>query len=235
VLASIVAPAAANAQTLPSASVQVTPKRAGTEERPKGVKLSVGFTFPPPADGQDSPTLVGGRLLLPRGFVFNGARYPRCRLKVMRHDESVENCPKRSIMGQARGVAYVEPPFGSRPTFTVVNGGARRIWLFTTIYNPALVQRPVALNVKPLRGRKWAYELSFEMPEVLQIVAGVPIEVPPTMGFSFGLKPYAREFMAIDRGCPKRGFRRYAGSLSLQRFENRTVTTTDYRGRIACR
>lgn len=46
-----------------------------------------------------------------------------------------------------------------RPRVTFVNGGKRRIWAYTTFYHPALVSQPVAIEIKQLRRRRWAYEL----------------------------------------------------------------------------
>ncbi len=229
---------AAHAETSPPFRVKLKmmPKKAGTEDHPKGVKVSVGVNFEAPVGGRDSPVLLGGRLFVPRGVVFNGADYPACSLTIIRRDESTENCPKQSIMGTSgKGMAHVEPPFGTQPQIIAVNGGARRIWAFATYYNPAFVQEPIGIKVRPLTSRRWSYELSFEMPAVLRIVAGVPMGVPPNLRFNLGGKPYARNYITTERRCPKRGFRRYEGSLSLEQFPDRTVTTTDYRGRIACR
>jgi hypothetical protein len=44
-----------------------------------------------------------------------------------------------------------------------------------TLYNPALVKEVVKVHVKKLRHPKWQYKASLDIPESLEIVAGVPI------------------------------------------------------------
>lgn len=172
---------------------KVEPNKAGTRKKPRGVTLRVGARWVPP-EGIERPVISSAVALFPRGSLYNGHKYPRCS-KARLNRKGPGACPKRSIMGRATGLAWADN-VKTRPRVVVVNGGKKRVWLHTTLYNPALVKEAVPVIVKKRRG-KWAYRVRIVVPESLQIVAGVPIALE-----SFRLKMGRGKWLATTF-CPK--------------------------------
>ena len=78
-------------------------------------------------------------------------------------------------MGKGTGNAYADTVI-THPKITVVNGGKSRVYFYTVLNNPARVQAPVVGQISRIGG-KYAYKLHVTVPQVLQVVAGVPIEL----------------------------------------------------------
>jgi hypothetical protein len=150
---------------------KVTPSKAGTKKKPRGVKLTVRTSWTTPGDGE-KPIVQTARVFFPRGSLYNGAKFPKCSQTVLAR-KGPRACPKGAIMGSGSGSAFADTVI-THPRITVVNGGAKRVYLYTVLDNPARVQAPVPGVIKKLSG-KWAYELDLTVPSVLQVVAGVPI------------------------------------------------------------
>jgi hypothetical protein len=213
------------------ASLSVTSQK-GEKGKPRPALLAGRFGVDV-RDGQtgESPTVMGWRLLLPKGFTFNGGRYPVCPKRRMPVGTWLDHCPKGAIVG---GTSYfVESPYpGTRPSTVFLNGGAQRIWAYMTIYYPALVREPAAIDVRRLRSRKWAYELTFKLPKIFIIVAGVPVRVNP-LDFRVGGRKPAIDYWTVDRECPARGFRGYRASVSYVRNDG-SAGESRHRGRLPC-
>ncbi len=73
------------------------------------------------------------------------------------------------------GNAYADTVI-THPQITVVNGGKNKVFFFTVLNNPARVQSPVVGTVSRMSG-KYSYKLHVVVPQILQVVAGVPIEL----------------------------------------------------------
>ena len=169
-------PASAAAQTGADGTkltirAKVTPNKAGTKKKPRGVKLRVRANWKHPA-GVERPVVARAETWFPRGSLYNGHRYPRCTKRTMDR-QGTAGCPKRSIMGRAGGLAWADD-VRTKPDIVIVNGGRRMVWLYTTLYRPALVREAVPMRVRRTRGR-WAYKATIRVPRVLQVVAGVPV------------------------------------------------------------
>lgn len=177
-LAGAVTAAAVLAQTSSSPTVvtgtaKVIPNRAGTKAHPQGVKLKVTAHWRTPSQF-DPPIIQKGVVLFPKGSLYNGAKFPRCSANTMnRHGLSA--CPKGSIMGHGTGNAFADTVI-THPQITVVNGGPKAVCLYTVLNNPARVQECVPGAIKKMSG-KWAYQLTLTVPQSLQVVAGVPIQL----------------------------------------------------------
>lgn len=210
--------------------LDVTPRKAGTEKSPRGSTLKGRLVVGEPI-GQKLPVITAGRVLLPRGIAYNGGKYPKCSKATLQSKPS--NCPKQSIMGKASGEAYADTVI-TRPKLVFYNGGANWMYSYTTYFNPAFVQEPVPIEVKRLSGPRRSYALEFEVPDNLQVIAGVPIS-PSEVPFSVGGKSYARDYLATNAGCPKRGFRPYVVSLDYRYHPNGPAGTSVDRGRLACK
>jgi hypothetical protein len=210
--------------------LDVTPRKAGTEDSPRGSKLNGRFAVGEPF-GHELPVITAGRVLLPRGIAYNGGKYPKCSKATLQSKPG--ECPKRSIMGTGSGEAYADTVI-TRPKLVLYNGGAHWMYYYTTLFNPAFVQEPVPIEVKRLSGRRWSYELEFKVPYNLQVVAGVPI-TPTDLPFSVGGKSHAPDYLATNAGCPKRGFRPYLVSLDYRFHPDGPTGTSVDRGRLACK
>lgn len=179
-------------QTKLTVKAKVTPNKAGSKRRPRGVKLSVQAAWAHPA-GIERPVIKQALAWFPRGSLYNGGKYPRCAKRTLSRS-GPGACPRKSLMGKATGVAWADT-IRTKPRIVIVNGGPRRVWLYTTLYRPALVREPVPMYISRARGR-WAYKTRIVVPRVLQIVAGVPVALA-----SFEATAGRGDWLATT-GCP---------------------------------
>jgi hypothetical protein len=177
--------------TVLSTKVSVSPSKAGTKSKPKGVKLTFKVKWDTSPD-VDKPVVQTADVLFPKGSLYNGAKYAKCAQSVMERG-SVSECPAKSIMGTGTGTAYADTVLTS-PKITVVNGGGSKVFLFTVLTNPARVAKPVPGTITKQSG-KWAYKLHLTVPQSLQIVAGVPIALRD-ITITAGGKSYAKDWLA---------------------------------------
>jgi hypothetical protein len=179
-----------------TATPTVSPSKAGTKQRPQGVKLVVKTTWNTPGD-VDKPIITAADVLFPKGSLYNGGKYPKCSEATM-NNGGIEACPPKSIMGSGSGDAFADTVHTS-PKITVVNGGANKVFLFTVLSNPARVRAPVPGTITKMSG-KWAYKLHLVVPKSLQIVAGVPITLN-NLTITAGGKSWAKDWLATT-SCP---------------------------------
>lgn len=182
----------------------------------------------------DPSQIISGSLWLPRGLALNPGAIPDCSRR-SRLYPGIEGCPDDSIVGQPRyGVAFtdIDDQF-TDPDSVFVNGGPGRIWAFMTIYDPALVQELVAIEVHGLRGKKWSYRLDFRIPKVLMVVAGVPISL---RSFDLELDGIERApgYLTLNRRCPRRGHFAYRASLTFLHNDG-TTSEASRRSQLRCR
>jgi hypothetical protein len=214
-----------------TSKAQVFPKKAGTKKNPQGVTIKGSLAFKTITQGVEPPIITGGTVYFPKHGKYNGGKYATCSQRTMKRDDSVKNCPKKSIMGSGKGSALADT-VDARPTVTFVNGGSKRVWAFTTLYNPALVQEPIAINIKKLRHPKWGYSATFRVPKVLQVVAGVPVSLT-SFNYSVGGKSYAKDYI-VTTGCPKS--KKYPYQATANYLYNDNTTSKDtYKGTTPCR
>ncbi|HEX2160510.1 MAG TPA: hypothetical protein VHF88_01665 [Thermoleophilaceae bacterium] len=225
------APAAAQVPVTEfKSSAKITPKKAGTKKNPQGVKLSGSLEFRTITQGVEPPIITGGQVLIPKGGLYNGGKYRTCSKRTMARDDSVQNCPKQSIMGKGSGVAFADT-VDAKPDVVFVNGGAKTLWAFTTLYNPALVQEPIAIKIQKRSG-KWAYRATFQVPKVLQVVAGVPVTLR-SFKYNIGGKKYAKEFFATT-SCPKNNKYPYEAK-AFYLYNDNTTSSSTFKSTVACR
>jgi hypothetical protein len=222
------APAAAQIpETTFKSQARIAPKKAGTPKKPRGIQLAGKMTFKTVTQGIEEPIVTGGDILIAKGTQWNGGKYRRCSGALMRRSQGVQRCPKGAIVGSGFGVAYADQ-VDAAPDVVFVNGGKSTLWAFTTLYNPAIVQEPIRIKIKKRPG-KWAYKVSFRVPKVLQVVAGVPITLRSfnyKIGGKFKLpgqrkvtnaSRYAPRLLATTR-CPKS--RRYLARTTAHYLYN---------------
>ena len=114
------------------------------------------------------------RVLLGKGGLWNGAKHPKCTAATLNR-RGLQACPKGSIFGKGYATGFADT-VRTTPKITLVNGGAKEAYGFVQLTNPARVNAAVVGHIKKLHG-KWAYQVDFTVPDVLQIVAGVPISL----------------------------------------------------------
>lgn len=154
-------------------SPTISPNKAGTTAHPQGVKLTTKIHWQS-LGAASQPIVTHFLVLFPKGSLYNGARYPKCSEGKL-NSVGPSGCPAGSIMGSGTGNAYADTVI-THPQITVVNGGSKIIYFYTVLNNPARVQQPVVGRITKSSG-KWAYSLSVSVPQDLQVVAGVPIEL----------------------------------------------------------
>lgn len=182
--------------TTVTATTKVSPNKAGTKKKPQGVKLTFNATFTTTGD-VEHPIITSGDAFIGKGGLYNGGKYKSCsQATISRGGPSA--CPKESIMGAGSGDALADTVH-TVPKITVVNGGAKKIWFWTVLQNPARVQAAVPATITKSSGQ-WSYKVHFEIPKSLQIVAGIPITLN-TLKVTLGGKSYAKDWLATT-SCP---------------------------------
>jgi hypothetical protein len=192
---------AQNPDTSVTVDAKVTPKKAGTKKKPKGVKLS-GTVRWKTETGFEPPVITRANVYIGKGGNYNGGKYTKCSLKTLRRS-GPNACPKKSIMGTATGDAFADTVI-THPKVVFVNGGQKALYFYTTLYFPALVQEPIIAKIQKVSG-KWSYKTSLTVPQNLRVVAGVPIAVTK-FKFNVGGKSYAKNYFETT-SCPKGGYK----------------------------
>jgi hypothetical protein len=224
----LVVVAVAVAQTTPNTTITskttVSPNKAGTKKKPQGVKLKYDATFTTSAD-VEHPIITGGTVLVPKGGLYNGGKYPKCSEATLNRGGPAK-CPPKSIMGKGSGKAHADNVV-TIPRITVVNGGANKIYFFTVLQNPARVQAAVPATITKTSG-EWAYKVTFKVPTSLQIVAGIPITLD-SLTVTLGGKSWAKDWLATT-SCPASKKWPYESTFDLS-----SGGSINYTGSVACK
>ncbi len=184
-------------------------------------------------DPEEAARITAGSLWLPRGIALSPRRVPICGPLELRFYVGIDGCPDGSILGEARsGTAFAEVDGFTDADYVFVNTGPERILAFMTIYNPAIVQEKVALEIHKLRGKKWSYRLDFRFSKSLMVIAGVPVKL---RSFDIELDGIERApgYLTLDRRCPKRGHFAYRSSLTFLNHDG-TTSESSRRARLKC-
>lgn len=235
----------AHAEELPGKSVDVAPGAdfkaqaaleplpANVRRSPRDVALRSRLTFGTPVHDEDGPRLIGLTVLLPRGLAFHGDRYPTCTQRTIRRHGAKE-CPLRSVVGTGGGSFGVPPqdPYATRPNVVYVNGRGARIWAFTTIYTPVVVQAAMHIDMRRLRHRHWGYRLRLRVPTVLRFVGSTPVRFSG-LDLNLGGRRYAPSYVTLDRACPRWGSLPYR-AFARFRLNDGSVATRARTMRIRC-
>jgi hypothetical protein len=155
-----------------SAKARVTPNRAGTPRDPQGVTIRSSVRVVTAA-GYEPPVFLHGYALFPRSGNYNGDDFPRCTRRTL-YREGTDGCPRRSRIGSGTGTAYADRII-THPRIEIFNGGGELALAYVTLYRPALVREPIPVRIEELPRGRWKYKVSVRVPEVLQVVAGIPI------------------------------------------------------------
>jgi len=206
----------------------------GADPDSTGVKIVGRIGVRVTRQGIGPPVVTNGRILLPRGMALHPRRYRICAMRGMHFPEDgIDDCPERSVIGFGQAESYAD---SVTTEFKVkfYNAGAQTIWAYTTLYMPALVREPVAIRIRKIARGKWSNQLAFTVPEILQVIAGIPISAPPNFHFDLGGRRYIQEYVTLDRSCPERGFLPFRIEIGYL-VPGASRGTLRHRGRIACR
>jgi hypothetical protein len=226
-----VAPSVAQApQTSVTVNAKVSPNKAGTPKKPQGVTLSANVKWSS-EEGIEPPIITKFDVLIAKGGVYNGGKYPKCSMAVANRS-GPSACPKKSIMGTATGEAFADTVI-TRPKVTFINGGSNSICAYTVLTNPALVETCVPVKIQKLSGDpKWGYRVQAAVPEQLQVVAGVPIALRD-LSFKVGGKSWAKDYIATT-SCPnsrKWGFQ----VKTFYEYEDGSTSSSEFADSVPCR
>lgn len=188
--------------TTVTASPKVSPSKAGTKKKPKSVKLTLNGTWKTSGpDGENKPIVQKVKIDFPKGSLYLGGSYKaKCTLKELsrakldNNDKLTGKCAK-AVVGAGDGLAWADT-VDTKPKFQLVNGGAKNVYLYTVLKNPARVTTPVPGVIKK-GGKYGGYELTLTVPQELQVVAGTPISLR-----SVNIKTTAKNWVATT-SCPK--------------------------------
>jgi hypothetical protein len=154
--------------------VKVTPNKVGTPKHPQPIKVKLDAELIAEDLSFERPIVDKGTVLLGKGGVWNGAKFPKCTASILNR-KGLDACPKGSIFGKGYATGYADT-VRTTPKITVVNGGAKVAFGYVQLTNPARVNVAVPTTIKKRSGQ-WSYQLDFDVPASLQFVAGVPISL----------------------------------------------------------
>jgi hypothetical protein len=200
---------------------KVIPNKAGTPRHPQPVKIVIDGELIATDLSFERPIVDHGTVLIGKGGVWNGAKFPKCTASTLNR-KGLKACPKGSIFGHGYAEGYADT-VRTTPKITAVNGGAHVAYGYVQLTNPARVNVAVATKIKKRTG-KWAYQLDFQVPESLQIVAGVPISLSK-LHLELG-----KGDIFVSTYCPPDGRWRYQSDATL--VDGRDVSAS---GSTPCR
>ncbi len=203
-------------------TVAVKPDKAGTPSHPRGIRIDVRETIDA-ADDTAPPMPRSVDVWLPKGWVYNGAKYPACTQAAL-VSRGPAGCPPQSVMSHGAPAHADVVGITSPPRVTVINGGRSKMYFFVVLQNPARVQAPVKGTLTKPGSSRWSYRLHADIPEGLQVVAGIPISLT-SLRASFG-----RGDWIATTSCPSDHRWQYRVKTG---YPSGAVVTTD--GAIACR
>lgn len=162
-----------------TATVKVTPDKAGTPSHPRGIEIDARATITA-QDGTTTPLMPRSiDVWLPKGWGYDGAGHPTCALTVLT-SRGPTGCPPRSIIGRGELGHHLEgdgdTTFSHR-NLTIINGGLNRVYLWVVLSDPARVHGAVVGTIAKLNSSQWSYRLHVAIPRGLQVVASIPVAV----------------------------------------------------------
>ncbi|WP_445150386.1 hypothetical protein [Baekduia sp. Peel2402] len=154
-----------------SVKATATPNNGGSKAKPQGHKLTTKVTVTTTGD-VDHPIVQSGVIYVPKGAKYQGEKYTKCASATLARG-GPDACPAKSIIGKGSGSANADT-VEAGPKVVIVNGGKNLLLGYVTLQRPARVRAVVPAKLTPQSG-KWAYKVSFSIPQSLQVVAGIPI------------------------------------------------------------
>jgi hypothetical protein len=163
----------AQAATVSTLDLKLSPSKAGTKKKPKGVKLNFHLTLGTD-DGTSPPTTKETIVSFGKGIKFNSNLFPACTLEVL-NGKGPSGCPKGSKVGTGSATALVGgSPGEPKPTttealkITAFNGPqGKSLLLYLDGDSPANIKQAITGTLKK-SSSPFAYELDVTIPANLQ-------------------------------------------------------------------
>jgi hypothetical protein len=166
-------PAAALADTTVNIDSHVTPVIRPFTTKTTSATLSVNLKFNGPG-GQPADTLQKVVLKFTYGAHLNGNLFPSCSADMIRNHKP---CPKGSQIGSGSALGLlgdVQEPI----TVLMFNGPKGKSITFEIKgQKPAVIDVPFDAPLQTYSGGTYNYGLTVSVPDVLQVVAGIPVSL----------------------------------------------------------
>lgn len=200
-------------------TVQLTPERVGSEDRPQPVRIAVDLRMEPPAPDAETTPVQTVTLTIPAGVAFQPDELEACDEATLT-DAGPDGCPRASRIGggtvsASAGDVQVEGEA------TAIYGGDDRVLLWVQIANPVSVGAAIAGTLE--EQSEGGYRLALEVPADLQDVAGLPVALD-RLQVSLG-----RGTALATTACPERGLPFFAQLSLAGDREVPAATTADCR------
>jgi hypothetical protein len=147
-------------------TASASPSKSGTKRKPKAVKIHTLFTSQPPAQGQPAYATTRTIVHLPKGLIFNGAKFKECSADTL-NASGPTACPTASKVGSgsAQGNALGQT---ENLTVTAFNGAkGKQLLLYVQGSSPLSINSTIVGTVKKDTG-KYGYKLDVAIPANLQ-------------------------------------------------------------------
>jgi len=166
----------AGARTLVALTGTATPSISVFTLTPRTLSLTIDARFSTDVDGELPGTVAKAVIYFPHGPRVNGRLFPSCNpRRLLRLRGATRACPRGSRLGGGTAVG-ASPQFGigvrERLRVDLYNGkGGRSIIFFLTGLNPVLISGMIVARFDTLRGGRWGYRLTMNVPHNLQEIA----------------------------------------------------------------
>lgn len=198
---------------------KATPNNGGTKKKPQGHQVTARITVTTAGD-VDHPIVKGGDIFFPKGGKYQGEKYTKCSSATLSRG-GPDACPTKSRIGDGSGSASADT-VEAGPKVQIFNGGKNLILAYVTLQRPARVRAVVPAKLTPQSG-KWSYKLHFDVPESLQVVAGIPVTLN-NLRLTTGYTKAAKDIIATT-SCGAGN--KWPFEVDLQLETGATATYTD--------
>jgi hypothetical protein len=177
-LAALLVPeGAASARTLVALTGTATPAITAFTLTPQTLSLTIDARFSTDGAADELPGTVSKAVIyFPHGPRVNGRLFPSCNpRRLLRLRGATRACPRGSRLGGGTALG-ASPQFGigvkERLRVDLYNGkGGRSIIFFLAGLNPVLISGMIVARFDTLRGGRWGYRLTMNVPRNLQEIA----------------------------------------------------------------
>ena len=168
---------AAGARTLVQLTGTATPAISAFTLKPQTLSLTIDARFWTDGPADELPgTVAKAVIYFPHGPRVNGRLFPSCDPRhLLRLRGASRACPRGSRLGGGTALG-ASPQFGigvrERLSVDLYNGkGGRSIIFFLRGLNPVLISGMIVARFDALRGGRWGYRLTMNVPHNLQEIA----------------------------------------------------------------
>jgi hypothetical protein len=171
-------PATALAQSTVDIDSHVTPVIRAFTPKTTPVTLAVNLKFHGP-NGQPADTLTKVVLKFTYGAHLNGALFKSCSADMIRNHKP---CPKGSLIGSGTALGILgggtSNPTQEPINVTLYNGPKGKSITFELKGQaPAVIDVPFDAPLQTFSSGNYNYQLTVDVPDILQVVAGIPISL----------------------------------------------------------